>query len=68
MDIEDVIRVIGEGRLRETARRLNLPHGTVSNWRINGNVPNWRLDHIRAVAKRLGVVVPEKCEETSKAA
>ena len=60
MDIEDVIKTIGEGRLRETARRLGLPLGTVSNWRINRNVPNWRQDHIRAVAHKLGVEVPEK--------
>jgi hypothetical protein len=68
MDIEDVIETIGEGGLRETARRLGLPLGTVSNWRINRSVPNWRQDHIRAVAQRLGVEVPERGKIADRAA
>jgi hypothetical protein len=55
MDPQTVISKIGNGVIRETARKLRLPVMTVHSWKTSGRVPHWREEHIRKVAEELGV-------------
>ncbi len=55
MDPNTVIDKIGDGNLRETARRLSVPVTTLSSWRRAGYIPHWRADRVRSVARELGV-------------
>jgi len=59
MDPQTVIHKIGDGGVRETARRLNLPVMTVHTWKTTGRIPEWRHQHIRQVAKSMGVTIEE---------
>lgn len=55
MKYRTVIGVIGGGNVSETARKLKVPYKTVNDWRKRGIIPNWREDHIRNVARSMGV-------------
>ncbi len=57
MNAENIIEKLGNGVLREAARKLSIPPMTLCNWRKSGTIPHWRQDHIRNVAVKNGVVL-----------
>jgi hypothetical protein len=59
MQYKTVIDQIGHGSVRETARKLGIPVTTIHHWRQTGQIPHWREEYIRSVARSLGVNVDE---------
>ncbi len=57
MNAENIIEKLGNGVLREAARKLSIPPMTLCNWRKSGTIPHWRQEHIRSVAVKNGVVL-----------
>lgn len=59
MNYQTIIEKIGNGSVREAARQLSIPVTTVNDWRKRGIIPHWREEHIRKIARGLGVNVDE---------
>lgn len=50
----------GLGGTVVVAKALGLAPSVVSTWRGKGRIPNWREKDLAKLAKRAGVVLPEK--------
>jgi hypothetical protein len=53
----DIIEALG-GTVK-VARALSLSPTTVSSWKTSkGGIPSWRLEKVKALAKRQGIALP----------
>ena len=55
MDVEKIIQDLGG--LTEVSRATGIPITTVFYWKHSGNIPEWRRDAVKKMARRKKVEV-----------
>jgi hypothetical protein len=59
MDFDTVIEKIGGGVQLRVSEILDVHPATLSGWKRRNQIPKWRQDQIRRVAREMGVEIPE---------